>query len=410
MPGRADLQRVGALDRVGHVEHRGDRAADRRRSRRRSCRASRSTGSAMTCRVRRLPPTIRTCTSSKPKSRRVGSISCSYLVKGHRPYANDNTKGAGACPLSTEQPREDVARNMAAIRRRAQAVLPSGRGSRLGARGCGGSPQRKRRAGQEHRPAAGRQRLGLVAGRRPVGGRLAPVRARARPARRSAARPEPPPASSGHSPASSVASRSSPPGPDHAGELGQTVSALTIRRLWWRSFGQGSGNRTKARSRLPSGSASSSSRASSIRMRTLLKPLVLDGAQQLGDAVDERLDAQKADIADGAAACAARCSPPPKPISSQSARGGVGRGASGSTGAPGSSAKPTRGSTLVQQPPGTRPQLGALAAAVEDPPRGRVARLPAHARQLKARRSSAARSVRSHEKPPSSSAARPKWP
>jgi hypothetical protein len=48
----------------------------------------------------------------------------------------------------------------------------------------------------------------------------------------------------------------------------------------------------------------------------VVEAMVFDGDQQLGDAVDIGL---AADEADGrwAAACQARCSPPPKPISSQ---------------------------------------------------------------------------------------------
>ena len=46
----------------------------------------------------------------------------------------------------------------------------------------------------------------------------------------------------------------------------------------------------------------------------------LDGAQHLDDAVLERLAADQADVRIGAAPARARCSPPPKPISSHTSR------------------------------------------------------------------------------------------
>ena len=63
-----------------------------------------------------------------------------YLVKRTRPYADDNTKRAGACPLSTSTAEKDVARYMASIRPGAQAVLRVGR-----AASGGGSSRAKRR-------------------------------------------------------------------------------------------------------------------------------------------------------------------------------------------------------------------------------------------------------------------------
>src|SRR5690349_20639528 len=53
----------------------------------------------------------------------------------------------------------------------------------------------------------------------------------------------------------------------------------------------------------------------------------------------------------------------------------------------------------------TRPQLAATAAAIDEALRARLG-----VGAQKARRSSSTRSSRSHEKPPSGSGARPKWP
>ena len=94
-------------------------------------------------------------------------------------------------------------------------------------------------------------------------------------------------------------------GPDHPGELGRRSAGLTIRRLWWRSLGQGSGNRTKARSRLAVGQRLEQQARVVHRGRGhCARPCRLDGAQQLGDAVEERLDADKADLG---------MAPPPAP-------------------------------------------------------------------------------------------------
>ena len=132
------------------------------------------------------------------------------------------------------------------------------------------------------------------------------------------------------------------------------------------------------------------------------------GAEQLGDAVDERLDPQKADIAmalglRGEMLAAAEADLEPDLLRrrrKEAAR--IDRRARFE-----GESDPRQ--DLVQKPPGFGTQPGALAPAVEEPPIGRVGGCRPRA-QLKARRSSAARSVRSHEKPPSSSAARPKCP
>ena len=52
------------------------------------------------------------------------------------------------------------------------------------------------------------------------------------------------------------------------------------------------------------------------------KMVGLDRRQQLGDAIDEGLGADEADAGSGGRLAAARCSPPPKPISSSTASAG----------------------------------------------------------------------------------------
>ncbi len=90
---------------------------------------------------------------------------------------------------------------------------------------------------------------------------------------------------------------------------------LTSRRLSWRFFGQGSGNRMNAR-RSRRVRQPAQQRAGIVGMQPNVGELaVLDRAQHLDDAVLERLAADEADIR-VVRACQSRCSPPPKPISS----------------------------------------------------------------------------------------------
>ena len=70
---------------------------------------------------------------------------------------------------------------------------------------------------------------------------------------------------------SSVATRSSAPTGIRRHKV-EIVLGPTIRLLWWRAFGQGSGNKIKARAILWSGRADNRTRASSRKILTFFKP------------------------------------------------------------------------------------------------------------------------------------------
>ena len=98
--GRADLQRIGSRDRISHVEHRRDRVADL------SAVVDGHTAAA----IERLghdlqgPPAAADhphLHQLKAHVAECGLDQLRYLAKGCRPYANGNTKRAGARPLST---------------------------------------------------------------------------------------------------------------------------------------------------------------------------------------------------------------------------------------------------------------------------------------------------------------------
>ena len=82
-------------------------------------------------------------------------------------------------------------------------------------------------------------------------------------------------------------------------QLVEEISAAISRRLWWRAFGQGSGNRTKARPIEAGGRPVSSARASPCQMRTLASACAFTCASRRDDAVHERLAADQADIGIG---------------------------------------------------------------------------------------------------------------
>ena len=123
-------------------------------------------------------------------------------------------------------------------------------------------------------------------------------------------------ASRRHSPAISVAKRNSPPGRKNAREPPQTLSSCTKRRFQCRRFGQDR-DRADRRARAKRAGASRADVAGVAVMQTDVGKFVLvDRRQRLGHAVDERLAADEA-AAGIRRACAIRCSPPPKPISSR---------------------------------------------------------------------------------------------
>ncbi len=98
-PRRADLERIGAVDRVGHVEHSGNRTADRGAIvDGHAAVTSNRLGRDLQC-----PPAAANHTHLHQLKAQVANgrlDQLRYLVKGRRPYAHGNAKRAGACPLS----------------------------------------------------------------------------------------------------------------------------------------------------------------------------------------------------------------------------------------------------------------------------------------------------------------------
>ena len=249
----------------------------------------------------------------------------------------------------------------------------------------------------------------------------------------------------------SVAKRNSPPRPEDAREL---RDASRPARSAASNAGASATDRDRSdrRARANRPAARRAGRSASPKCSRIFgRAARLDRRQRLGHAVDERLDADEAG-ARMRSACAIRCSPPPKPISSRTRvdrlrkqRAQVGR----------------RGPIEIERKPRqqrleqrrlARPQRMPLAPAEERAalrdvspnhdcrswcrarasgpseipclaaPRATAPRdygssagrhddaVDGSAAQRNARLSVSARSVRSQEKPPSFSGARPKWP
>ena len=85
---------------------------------------------------------------------------------------------------------------------------------------------------------------------------------------------------------------------------GRARARLTRRRLSWRFFGQGSGNRMKPGRAWRRAAAAAARARRRVQTRTLASPRSSIARQRLGDAVDERLAADQADLGIGRA-CAA---------------------------------------------------------------------------------------------------------
>ena len=354
-----------------------------------------STGSAMTCTVGRWPPVMQDAHELEAEimHRRFDQL----RDLPDRVHTNTKERAGAHHPLAVQAidwplyaPNTVGASRPFRLAEVGQTGAPRGSANRPG---CG--PRRgpcPRSGWPASRPGAARQS-------RPLG----------RPAELGAASAAPP-ASSARSRVvggeAQLAARRQQPR-----ELGDACPGLTIRRLWWRAFGQGSGNRTKMRSRQASGRARSRRRASSTRTRMLSRR----SRRRPPAAWPRRHEGLAADEAD-----IGMRPPPARPDARRRRSRSPARGRSRrrkqlrriELARSRAGAEPKLRQALVQQPPAPPAAAAWPCAAAVDLPadRGwRRAARPAPSGQ-NAPRSSSARSVRSQEKPPSASGSRPKWP
>ena len=204
--------------------------------------------------------------------------------KGVVPGFWSNTKRAGASPLSSRSRRE----RMCNCPLRPPSASPNTAGGRDSASGRCGAPE-----AEEDRPASGGQGLLLVAGRRPVVRPLPPVRRPSgQPPERDSAE-----VAGGVQPGFSmfVASRSSPPSritpADSVAVPGIDDPTLVVPQL-----GPRIGKKHEGALDCRIGQRRQEEPRVVHQHPDIVEPLRFDQRQQLRDAVDERLDADAADL------------------------------------------------------------------------------------------------------------------